>query len=73
MHDDVLVVGDRDGGVLVRDAGEQRVGAFVGVGEECASESGDGSGEGPALFPVGLVSPVEQAVEEFGRSENIVE
>ena len=66
VHDHVLVLGDSEGDVLVRDAREQGVGALVRVVEETGGEGGHGTGQGPALLAAGLVAAVEQAVEEFG-------
>ncbi|CAM5316172.1 hypothetical protein SROCM77S_01156 [Streptomyces rochei] len=66
VDDLVLVRGDAEGGVLVRDAGQQRVRTGVGALQQHAGEGGDGAGQRPLLLPVGLVAAVEQVAQQLG-------
>ncbi|GAA3495842.1 hypothetical protein GCM10019016_029430 [Streptomyces prasinosporus] len=66
VDDRVLVRGDAEGGVLVGDAPQHRVGPLVRVVQQVRGEGRDGPREGLALGAGGLVAAVEQVAQQFG-------
>jgi hypothetical protein len=75
VDDRVLLRGDAQGGVLVRDAAQHRVGPLVRPLDEMRGEGGDGARQGLALGAGGLVAAVEEVAQQLrvGREQPFVE
>ncbi|MDQ0777710.1 hypothetical protein QF026_006176 [Streptomyces aurantiacus] len=75
VDDRVLLRGDAQGGVLVGDAVQHRVGPLVRPLDQLCGEGGEGARQSLALGAGGLVAPVEEIAQQLrvGREEPGVE